>query len=509
MNFGIKLFAVSAILLGLLILLLYSNQNKSNQTVTTDPIVFYCAAGMKPPVEQIVKQYQEEYGVEVQVQYGGSGTLLSNLQISPKGDLYLAADQTYIDIASEKGLTAESIPIAELTPIIAVLKGNPKTISSIHDLLRDDVKVGLANPDAASVGKITKTLLENAGIWGQLYPKVKVFKPTVNDVANDVKIGMVDAVIIWDSVANQYPELELIATNELDFGKQITTIAVLQNSENPTAALHFARYLTAKDKGLQLFADKGYEPVDGDVWEESPRVVLYSGGVNRLAIEETIKEFEKREGVIVERIYNGCGILVAQMKTGDRPDAYFACDISFSHQVTDIFLDFSNVSETKMVILTQKGNPHSINTLNDLTKPGLKFGMTNPEQSALGDLTRKLFQEVGLWEAMQENIRSQTPTADMIVNQTQTGSLDAAIVYEANTPYVRDKLEIIYIDHPKANAIQPYAVGKNSKHRYLMERFYKTITSAQSKQRFDDTGFNWLAQTIMDAAAIQSETMNP
>src|SRR5256885_9955496 len=42
----------------------------------------------------------------------------------------------------------------------------------------------------------------------------------------------------------------------------------------------------------------------------------------RPAIEETIQDFERREGVSVTRVYNGCGILVAAMRAGDRPDAY-------------------------------------------------------------------------------------------------------------------------------------------------------------------------------------------
>ena len=37
----------------------------------------------------------------------------------------------------------------------------------------------------------------------------------------------------------------------------------------------------------------------------------------RPAIEETIKDFEQREGAQVTTIYNGCGILVAQIKAAD------------------------------------------------------------------------------------------------------------------------------------------------------------------------------------------------
>ena len=41
------------------------------------------------------------------------------------------------------------------------------------------------------------------------------------------------------------------------------------------------------------------------------------------------------------------------------------------------------------------------------------------------------------------NVRTQTPTADLLVNQMKTGSLDAAIVYRANCSFVKDDLPII------------------------------------------------------------------
>ena len=59
----------------------------------------------------------------------------------------------------------------------------------------------------------------------------------------------------------------------------------------------------------------------------------------RPAIEQTITAFEEREGVRVPRVYNGCGILVAQMKAGQVPDAYFACDVEFMKQVQALFPD--------------------------------------------------------------------------------------------------------------------------------------------------------------------------
>ena len=91
-----------------------------------------------------------------------------------------------------------------------------------------------------------------------------------------------------------------------------------------------------------------------------------------------------------------------------------------------------------------------------------------------------------------KNVRSQTPTADLLVNQIRTGSLDVVIVYEANTANVRDELEILQIEHPKAEAIQPFAIRKEGVHRHLTARLLAAILSEESKGQFESTGFNWL-----------------
>ncbi|MAE19804.1 molybdenum ABC transporter substrate-binding protein, partial [Candidatus Poribacteria bacterium] len=127
---------------------------------TSEDLTFYCAAGMRLPIKQIVVDYEREYGVQVQVQYGGSGTLLSNIQTARIGDLYLAADESYIQRAREKKLLVESIPVARMKPVIAVPKGNPQQITSIQDLLQPDIRVALANPEAAAIGRITREVLQ-------------------------------------------------------------------------------------------------------------------------------------------------------------------------------------------------------------------------------------------------------------------------------------------------------------------------------------------------------------
>ena len=81
-------------------------------------LLLYCAAGVKPVVEKVAKQYYEEYGIRVDLQCGGSGTLLSNIRVAKQGDLYLAADKSYIDEAEAFGLLKETQNYVTKNPII-------------------------------------------------------------------------------------------------------------------------------------------------------------------------------------------------------------------------------------------------------------------------------------------------------------------------------------------------------------------------------------------------------
>jgi ABC-type molybdate transport system substrate-binding protein len=211
------------------------------------------------------------------------------------------------------------------------------------------------------------------------------------------------------------------------------------------------------------------------------------------AIDGTISEFEQREGVRVNRIYNGCGILVAQMRTGHLPDAYFSCDASFLDLVAGEFEPGRVVSSNRMVILVQRDNPRGIASLADLADEGCRVGLGHPTNSALGALTRELLVSDGAADALgrTDNVLVESATGDFLVNQLRTGALDAVIVYASNAAHVLDELELVEIHNPARMATQPFAVGRNSDHKRTMERLFERISSSTSRERFEALGFGW------------------
>jgi len=489
-NLAVLLFALAALLAALAVL-----QKRGSTPTAAAPtaLTVYCAAGLKQPVEAIAAKYCAEFGVEVQLQYGPTGALISNLRVAKRGDLFIAADDGSVADARKFELVREVLPLVRQHPVIAVRAGNPKNIRSLADLLRDDVKLALTNPDAASISRVAKAALGDT--WGKLAARAAMMKPTVTEVAADLSLGTVDAAILWDATVPQFKNLAAVEVPELKDRVENASAAVLAACTQSVAALKFARYLAAPEKGGEVFRQHGFQLAGGDKWAEKPELILYSGGVNRLAVEKLLKQFADREGVNVTTVFNGCGILCATMKTmggaanAKFPDAYYACDLCFVPPVAEQFPEAVLLTETDIVIAVRKGNPHGVRTLADLALPGLKVGLCNAEQSTLGFMTRGMLKQTGLLDSVRKNVVVEVPTADFLINQMRAGGLDAAIVYRVNAAPQAEHIEFFPIKHEGAKAIQPFAVRKDSPNTQLARRLLDFLKN--NRGAFEQAGFQW------------------
>jgi len=412
-----------------------------------------------------------------------------------------------------------------MRPVITVRKDSTKKIDTIEDLLKDDVAVVVADPDQAAIGKAMRERLDQVAVddttlWEKLKQHVTkrgVFKPTVADVAADVKLGSaVDAGIVWDSTVAMpefRDELKAINVPELDGEPGLVTVCVLNSSRHPTAALKLARYITARDRGLPVFEEFGLRPVEGDVWAENPQITFYCGAVNKRAVEHIVEEFQEREGVLVDTEYGGCGTLTGTMKLIDGkgsdklfPDVYMACDVYFLENVKQWFQEAANVSDTEIVIAVPKGST-KVTQLSDLVKPGIRVALGEPDMCTIGALTRRLLVKEGLYDQLKEKqtqegeVVVEKPSSAMIVPDAVTGHVDAAVAYITDVLANRDSVDIVRIDSPLNKAIQPFSIAKRSDHKYLTRRLFRKI--ADSPEAFEDAGFHFRLDE--DSAAEESE----
>ena len=479
------------------------------------PLVMHTAAGTRAAVEDVVSRYEEEYGVKVELQFGGSNSLLNQLQVNKfdTADLYLAADDFYTDKAVALDLAREVIPVAYQRPVLAFRKDSKREFDSIEDLLDGETSISMGNPEQAAIGRAIRNSLseeqpnDQPTLWERLEKQIEdkgVFKPTVNEVANDIKIGAVEAGIVWDSTVsmpNYRDELEFVAFPELDTGVNQICVSILNSSERPTAALKFARFLSAQNRGLTSFKEFGMRPVEGDEWSETPEITFFCGAVNRRSMEPILDDFQAREGCTIKTIYDGCGILTSRMKTvKDQdtvqgfPDVYLACDRFYLDNVSSWFENDVDVSETELVIAVPKGSK-TVTSLEDLVKPGIRVAIGEPSQCTVGALTKRLLQRENLFEKMvqkkadrSEVVAEKSSSAHLIPDVT-TGNVDAAIAYLTDVKANLDSVDYLPIDSALNKAIQPFSIAKTSQHKELAKRLLEHI--ARSEKEFQEAGFEF------------------
>ena len=87
-------------------------------------------------------------------------------------------------------------------------------------------------------------------------------KPTVNDVANTIKIDAADAGIAWDVISNQYEALDFIELEEFNKESKTVTLGLLVSSMNKKTSKDFADYMCSIDKGQKILKEFGYKLID-------------------------------------------------------------------------------------------------------------------------------------------------------------------------------------------------------------------------------------------------------
>ena len=166
------------------------------------PVTFFCASGLQTTVDPLVDQFERLSGLQVTTIYNGSGELLAQIALNGQGDLLLAADEHFNQLAVERGLAADAIPLVEqygclvLGPAI-----DPKSIRSWDDFFALP-RISLPKPSHAAIGSfVARDIGEDQ--YQQALDRAIVTRENVTQIVTDLQTGVVDAGIVWNVNAQQ------------------------------------------------------------------------------------------------------------------------------------------------------------------------------------------------------------------------------------------------------------------------------------------------------------------
>jgi molybdate transport system substrate-binding protein len=183
--------------LALLVLVLGCGQKEEEDP--KDSITVFCGSANKPAMEEIAARFEQERGIRVNMIFGGSGTLLSQIELSKQGEIYLPGSPDYIVIAERKKLVIEKSDriVAYLIPAIITPTGNQANIQSLQDLARPGVRIGIGNPETVCLGLYAIEILEKNDLLAPVLKNVVTFGGSCSKLANLAAMNKVDAILGW------------------------------------------------------------------------------------------------------------------------------------------------------------------------------------------------------------------------------------------------------------------------------------------------------------------------
>ncbi len=230
----------------------------------SDRLLVYAGAASKPPVEDAAKAYEARTGTKVDIVFGGSGYVLSQMKLARQGDLYFPGSSDYMEKAKREG---EVFPETEkvivyLAPAINVQKGNPHNIRTLKDLTRPGLRVAIANPEGVCVGAYAVEIIEkefNPAQKAAFKRNLANYTESCEKTATAISLKMADAVIGWRVFAHWDPaRIETIPLPAAQIPRVgYIPIAISKYTKQRIGAQKFIDFLTGPE-GRMIFANYHY-----------------------------------------------------------------------------------------------------------------------------------------------------------------------------------------------------------------------------------------------------------
>ncbi len=121
-------------------------------------ITILAAASLTEVFNELEESFEaENTDVDLRIMFAGSASLANQIKEGAVADIYVSANEAYMnEMVSENYIKEEDIKIFAYNQLIVmVYKGAKDKISSMEDLIGDDITILLAE-DAQPIGKYTR-----------------------------------------------------------------------------------------------------------------------------------------------------------------------------------------------------------------------------------------------------------------------------------------------------------------------------------------------------------------
>lgn len=200
-------------------------------------ITLFAGAVNEQALAPVVKDFEKREGVKINTKYHGCGVLTGEMRkILDKGqkgfpDAFMACDIYYLREVQD--LFERGINVSDTDLVIVVQENNPKKIKLLSDLKKEDVRVAIGERQYCTIGQLTKTLLEDEGLFDdEFLSNVKYWAKSSGDLVPQVTTQSVDVALAYRT--STLPERGRVEVIEIDspLAKAIQPYSVALSSQH-------------------------------------------------------------------------------------------------------------------------------------------------------------------------------------------------------------------------------------------------------------------------------------
>lgn len=218
------------------------------------PITVFAASSLTDVFAEIETAFEGAHPeFDVQLNSAGSSALREQIRAGAPADVLAVANIPIAEELVADGLIDIEQIFATNSLTIAVAPGNPGGITSVEDLARNELLVGVCAP-GVPCGDLAMQMFDAADVE----PSIDTEEPDVRSLLAKIEEGELDGGVIYETdVLASHAELEIV-----DFGLSVNVmtaypIASADNAPNPQGATEFISFVLSGE-GRAILAEAGF-----------------------------------------------------------------------------------------------------------------------------------------------------------------------------------------------------------------------------------------------------------
>lgn len=138
-----------------------------------EPVTVFAAASLTDAVERIAARYEAETGTPVRLSFASSSTLARQITAGAPAQIYLSANERWMDHVAEAGLIEPETRVSALGNRLVLIAPADSALDDVAvdgeldltAMLAEGERIAVGDPDHVPAGLYAKDALESLGLW--------------------------------------------------------------------------------------------------------------------------------------------------------------------------------------------------------------------------------------------------------------------------------------------------------------------------------------------------------